>query len=339
MKKTLYVISNEKIFKSSDNFFCDNIDMRSTPEGLSKYFEIKIISRKSKISRSQKINLKSIKNFSNIISYLFEVVKNCKNKNSKFLLISLSPYTFFAGLLIRTLCNKPFLYLRSNGYEEYKIILGSLGRLIYHLMFVSMAKVSTLISCRDNILMGKTGHLVNPSQLDNFWKEDFQPPKTDAIRLIYVGRLKKEKGIFSLIDMVKNQKEIKLTVVGASEDVDKKINHQNIDIIKIVNEKRKLIEFYDQNNITILPSYTEGYPMVVLESLSRQRPVIIFKEIEHIILERKGIFVADRNLDSLLKTINYIMDNYKSIQLSIKSNKLPDNEAFINQMQKIILAN
>ena len=100
MKKTLYVISNEKIFKSSDNFFCDNIDMRSTPEGLSKYFEIKIISRKSKISRSQKINLKSIKNFSNIISYLFEVVKNCKNKNSKFLLISLSPYTFFAGLLI-----------------------------------------------------------------------------------------------------------------------------------------------------------------------------------------------------------------------------------------------
>ena len=139
--------------------------------------------------------------------------------------------------------------------------------------------------------------------------------------------------------MVKNQKEIKLTVVGASEDVDKKINHQNIDIIKIVNEKRKLIEFYDQNNITILPSYTEGYPMVVLGSLSRQRPVIIFKEIEHIILERKGIFVADRNLDSLLENINYIMDNYKSIQLSIKSNKLPDNEAFINKMKKIILAN
>ena len=339
MKKTLYVISNEKIFESDNNFFCDNLDMRSTPEGLSKYFEIKIISRKSKINRSQKINLKSIKNFSNIISYLFEVVKNCKNKNSKFLLISLSPYTFFSGLLIRMFGNKPFLYLRSNGYEEYKIILGSLGRFIYHLMFVSIAKVSTLISCRDHILMGKNGHLVNPSQLDNFWKEDFHPPKTDAIRLIYIGRLRKEKGIFSLIDMVKNQKEIKLTVVGASEDEDKTINYQNIDIVKIVSEKRKLIEFYDQNNITILPSYTEGYPMVVLESLSRQRPVIIFGEIKHIISNRKGIFVADRNLESLLKTINYIMDNYQSIQLSIKSNKLPDNEEFINQMQKIILTN
>ena len=32
--------------------------------------------------------------------------------------------------------------------------------------------------------------------------------------------------------------------------------------------------------------------MVILESLSRFRPVIIFKEIEHIIEDRKGIFVS-----------------------------------------------
>ena len=40
----------------------------------------------------------------------------------------------------------------------------------------------------------------------------------------------------------------------------------------------------------ILPSFTEGYPMVVLEALSRLRPVIIFTEIEHIIEGRNGIF-------------------------------------------------
>ena len=50
----------------------------------------------------------------------------------------------------------------------------------------------------------------------------------------------------------------------------------------------------------ILPSYTEGYPMVVLEALSRERPIIIFKEIEHIIGNLKGIFVAERNSKSLI---------------------------------------
>ena len=43
-----------------------------------------------------------------------------------------------------------------------------------------------------------------------------------------------------------------------------------------------------------MPSFTEAHPQVVLESLSRRRPVIIFDEISHIIGEKKGIFVSKR---------------------------------------------
>ena len=100
MKNTLYLISNEKIFQNNEMFFCDNLDMKSTPEGLSKHFNIKIIARKSKVSRSQKIDLKNIKTFSNIFSYIFEVVKLSKQKESKFLIISLTPFTFLAGILL-----------------------------------------------------------------------------------------------------------------------------------------------------------------------------------------------------------------------------------------------
>ena len=35
--------------------------------------------------------------------------------------------------------------------------------------------------------------------------------------------------------------------------------------------------------------------MVLLEALARRRPVIIFEEIEHVIGDKKGIFVAKRN--------------------------------------------
>ena len=205
-------------------------------------------------------------------------------------------------------------------------------------MFTIIARFSTLVSCRKHILMGKKGYIVSPSQLDPLWFQSHVKYTSKEIKLIYVGRIKKEKGIFSLLNLIKDQSNINLTVVGASED-DKKITQSNVNILNIVKDKKELINLYDKNNITILPSYTEGHPMVILESLSRHRPVIIFKEIEHVVENRKGIFVSNRDYTDLLKKINYIISNYEPIQESMKLNKLPDNESFINQLKEILFKN
>ncbi len=339
MKNTLYLISNEKIFQNNEIFFCDNLDMKSTPEGLSKYFDLNIIARKSKVNRAQKIHLKTIKTFSNIFYYIFEVFKSSKKNNSKFLIVSLTPFTFLAGVTLILSGKKPYLYLRSNGYDEYKIILGTLGKFIYHLMFILITRFSILVSCRDYILMGKKGYIISPSQLDPSWHQNYVKANINEIKLLYVGRIKKEKGIFSLLNLIKDQSKISLTVVGASTEDTKKINQPNVNIFEIINNKSELINFYDKNNITILPSYTEGYPMVVLESLARLRPIIVFKEIEHVIEKKRGIFVSNRDYASLLKTIDHIIKNYNSIQESMKSNKLPDNDSFIDQLKEILSRN
>ena len=332
----LFIISNEAIYENNNLFFCDNKDLKSTPEGLEKNFEVNLIARKSNIKRSHKINIKNIKIFSSLISFLREIVLSFKNKKTNYLLISISPYTFFACIFLRLFNKKPIIYLRSNGYDEYKIILGSLGKFFYHLMFILITRFSILISCREYILMGKKGYVVSPSQLDLLWHQNHVKPSINEIKLLYVGRIKKEKGIFSLINLIKDQSKINLTIVGASKEDTKKINQSNVNILEIINDKNGLINLYDKNNITILPSYTEGYPMVVLESLSRQRPIIIFKEIEHVVEDRKGIFVSNRNYQSLCEKINYIIDNYNSIQESMKLNKLPDNDSFINKLKEIL---
>ena len=88
-----------------------------------------------------------------------------KQKESKFLIISLTPFTFLAGIILILSGQKPFLYLRSNGYDEYKIILGSLGKFIYHLMFILITRFSILIGCRESILMGKKDMLFHPHNL------------------------------------------------------------------------------------------------------------------------------------------------------------------------------
>ena len=77
--------------------------------------------------------------------------------------------------------------------------------------------------------------------------------------------------------------------------------------------------------------------MVLLESLSRYRPVIIFPEIKHIIGEKKGIFVSERNYPSLVEKIHFIKKNIDKIQEDMKNNILPTNEEFILGLKKIIL--
>ena len=73
-----------------------------------------------------------------------------------------------------------------------------------------------------------------------------------------------------------------------------------------------------------------------MESLARLRPVIIFKEIKHVKLNFKGVFVCDRKSFSLDKKINYILNNYRKIQKEMKKNILPSKKNFQSDLIKIL---
>ena len=336
MKKKLFIFSNESIFIQDQKYFCDNIDLKSSPEGLNKKFDVNLIGRKSSKKRAHEIKLKKIKIFTNIFSYLSEVIRSTKSENTKYLVISISPYTFLVCLLLRIFGKTPIVYLRSDGYGEYKAIIGRIGPPIYHFMFSITGAISNLISCRDYILHGKKGKLINPSQLDSVW---LRQPKNIEIRnfkLLYVGRVRVEKGIFALSELIRNKRDISLTIIGAEKENSNKINQSNIKILPTQSNKTKLIKHYDDHNIFVLPSFTEGHPMVLLEALARRRPVVIFDEIKHVIGDKKGIFVTKRNFLSFLGTLNNIKKNYKKIQKDMKKNKLPTNKEFIDKFIKLI---
>jgi len=331
MKKKLFIFSNESISEQEGKFFCDNIDLKSTPEGLNKIFEINLFGRCSNKKRSHEIKIKKIKIFNNIFSYLSAAIKASKIDDIKYLIISISPYTFVICLLLRIFGKTPIVYLRSDGYGEYKAILGNFGPIIYHFMFSITALISNLISCRSYILKGKKGKIVSPSQLDSIWLRKSKSIITKNFKLLYVGRIRVEKGIYFLSNLIKNKRDISLTIVGAEKETSHNINQSNVRVLPTQNNKQKLIKLYDDHNIFILPSFTEGHPMVLLEALSRRKPVIIFEEIKHVIGEKKGIFIAKRNFLSFFSKFNYIKKNYKKIQSEMKKNKLPTNKEFIKE--------
>ena len=68
MKKKLFIFSNESISIEDNKYYCDNLDLKSTPECLNKKFEVNLLGRKSFKKRSHEIKLKRIKVFTNIFS-------------------------------------------------------------------------------------------------------------------------------------------------------------------------------------------------------------------------------------------------------------------------------
>ena len=334
----LVIINNEKIFNEENGFYCDNVDIKSIPENLDKNFNVILVARNSKIKRSHQISLKKIEISSNIFGFLSNILKTFKKNKVSYLIISITPYTFFAYLLLFFSRKKIFVYLRSNGYEEYKAILGFIGPAIYHFMFKIITFKSNIITCQKKLFTKRKSDVVFPSELNSFWLENIKNPSLDKPKLLYVGRLKVEKGTFSLLNIFNKMTiECNLSIVGKIEN--EQFRNSKVNYIGHGYNASELIKIYDNHNISILPSFTEAHPKVIDESLARKRPVIIFEEIKHIVKDKKGIFVSKRDEKSLSETIDFIMKNYIDIQTSMEKNKLPTKKEFISQMSKILSSN
>ena len=344
--ENLVVLNNEKISKKNNEFYCRNFNFKILPEGLNKFFNVQYIARRSRIEEHHKLNLKSVKVASNIIQFIYYVISTFKNKNTKYYIITITPYTFFAFLFLALFRKKVFVYLISSGFEEWKYILGSWTVWIYRIMYSLVTSYSTVIALHER-LYKKGGYVIESSTLDKKWLQNFKKPDLDKIRLLNVARVNPEKGIFEFLEMFKKLKiDAEISIIGKIKNLKLKNkfkliveDNPNILFPGYISDRQLLIDAYDNHNILILPSYTEGQPYVVDESLARRRPVLIFRDIEHIIKGRKGIFVAERNVDSLTKTIEHIMKNYHAIQKEIELNKFPLEENMFKQISDVINKN
>ena len=340
----LVVLNNERVSKENNEFYSRNYNFKILPEGLNKYFNVEYIVRKSNSKEHHKLNLQNVKIASNIIQFIYFVISTFKNKNTKYYIITISPYTFIASLFLFLFRKKVFVYLISSGYEEWKFILGSWSVWIYHIMFKIVTSNSTVIALHDRLYKKKNGHVIASSTLDENWLKNFKEVKLDKVRFLNVSRVNPEKGIYEFLEMFKKIKiDAEISIIGRtkSSTLQKKFqsiigNNKNIKFPGYISNRQLLIDTYDNHNILILPSYTEGQPYVVDESLARRRPVLIFEDIKHIIKERKGIFVSERNIESFTETTKHIMQNYQEIQKDIEKNKFPLEKDMFKQISNVI---
>ena len=163
------------------------------------------IARKSKTDEHHELNLQNVKVASNIIQFIYYIVSTFK-ENTKYYIITITPYTFFAFLFLLLFRKKVFVYLISSGFEEWKYILGSWTVWIYKIMFSIVTSKATVIALHERLYQKKDGHVIESSTLDKEWLHNFNKPILERIKLLNVSRVNPEKGIFEFLEMFKKLK-------------------------------------------------------------------------------------------------------------------------------------
>lgn len=100
-------------------------------------------------------------------------------------------------------------------------------------------------------------------------------------RIVFIGRIMKEKGIEELLyvakKMYEENKNIEISIVGELEESRYKeqlIEYENQGIVKYLGFKSDIKNIIEENHCVILPSYHEGLSNVLLEAAASGRAII-----------------------------------------------------------------
>jgi glycosyltransferase involved in cell wall biosynthesis len=114
---------------------------------------------------------------------------------------------------------------------------------------------------------------------------DFKPSTCKSKTIIFVGRLHERKGIDKLLQsfskVVSEEPEARLKIVGYGEDesrlkdLAKRLNlkSRNLEFAGFVADS-ELHELYTSSSIFVLPSYYEGFGIVLIEAMSAGLPLV-----------------------------------------------------------------
>ena len=145
----------------------------------------------------------------------------------------------------------------------------------------------------------------------------FKFKKGNTGRIIFVGHIIKEKGIFELIDACSDIPSVKeVVLIGHYQkpvyvELKKRASRRDETWLKLPGELShdQVLEYISQSAVLALPSYTEGFPMVILEAMALGCAVIatnvgaIPEMLAVSTASPCGICVPVRNVENLRKGI------------------------------------
>lgn len=249
------------------------------------------------------------------------------------------------GLSIKHICWEHF---------NFNVDLGKYGRRLARQLAARHCDIIVTLTEKDKkYWLQGTNH---KSQIISIPNPSPFPPqkyiKRDNSKIVLaVGRLTHQKGFDLLIKAWVNvanlNPEWRLLIVGEGEDKQQLttlINHYNLNnSINLVGQSNTIEKFYKDAEIFCLSSRYEGFPMVLLETLSFGLPVVSFDcefGPSEILSDTESIIVPPNNVDLLADALNYLINNYEKRQVisfkSIAKSRIYQPSNIVNQWLNII---
>lgn len=207
-------------------------------------------------------------------------------------------------------------------YNNY--VRPSIGRVSKHYL----SQISTLIAlsnCIKEIYESETGINTQISQITNMIDPSFTPGSvqytiSDNPQLLYVGSLKKQKGVEHLIRAIpKIKQQVKLTVVGDGPERERlrKISRQEGTVGQIEFVGRvphsKVDEYYEESDIFVHPgTWPEPLNRTLLEAIQHGLAVVVTRRGgPPEIIQDPNLLVEPGNPSALASAIRYAIENRK----------------------------
>jgi glycosyltransferase involved in cell wall biosynthesis len=150
---------------------------------------------------------------------------------------------------------------------------------------------------------------------------------SSVIHFLFLGKVGKGKGIFDLLEIIKDNKDSLndkfFLHVGGNGETNKLIEYvEKQQLQKLVKFEgwvsgEKKIELLTTCDVFILPSYYEGLPISILEAMSYGMPIISTPVggIPEIITDKEnGLLITPGNKDEILRSIKHFIDFPQEIE-------------------------
>ncbi|WP_028469768.1 glycosyltransferase [Neptunomonas japonica] len=176
------------------------------------------------------------------------------------------------------------------------------------------------------------------------------PDRIDKLKLLFLSRVEKQKGIYELVSAVKILNEsgysVSLTIAGNGGELDvlkNKVSELNInEFIEFVG----FVELDDKSNLLkcsdvfCLPSYTEGMPNAVLEAMCFGLPIISTPvgALKDLVTDNVGITVPVKSIDPLVTAIKFFFERDNLTKISNYNSDFANNNFLSDKVTNKLIA-
>lgn len=156
-----------------------------------------------------------------------------------------------------------------------------------------------------------------PNFIDKVYVDEVKANE-ELKNIAFVGRVTESKGIIELLEASKKLPDIKFHIIGPDENnILGAYDAENI--IKVgAKSHDEVLDLLKSMDALILPSYSEGFPLGVLEAMACGLPIISTPvgSVPGMIGEEGGVLIKLKDIDSIADAVEKIKDRETRLKMS-----------------------